>query len=200
LLDCHTSAFCLEQILFRAMQVAKEDLGVDLPMKANRRFSAPAVRYAFGRSAASGFVLLFLAVVSGSGLVAFWLAVRLSPASLAGLLCGVAGWCAASAAAFRYWARSPVGLLAWDGQEWALQLAGAHEADASLPEPPHVLWDLQTTLWIMVKRQRRKPLWLWLDRSTRPERWSDLRRAVYSPAIPEAPSASPITPAASREP
>jgi toxin CptA len=33
----------------------------------------------------------------------------------------------------------------------------------------------------------RTPHWLWLERRQRPERWDDLRRAVYSRARMEAP-------------
>ena len=47
------------------------------------------------------------------------------------------------------------------------------------------VFDWQSTLLLKWQPSsdtlRRRTLWLWVDRSALPERWSDLRRAVYGP-------------------
>ena len=41
--------------------------------------------------------------------------------------------------------------------------------------------DFQYVLLLRLKNQAHVSLWLWVDCSAAPERWLDLRRAIYSP-------------------
>jgi uncharacterized membrane protein YhfC len=73
--------------------------------------------------------------------------------------------------------------LSFDGRHWSLAGSSglrAAEAKAAL--------DIQFSLLVCLTDADRSRRWVWLDRSTLPERWQDLRRAVYS----RAPLASPI--------
>lgn len=174
-------------------------------MMASVKYTAPAVRYPFARSAALGWLCVWLAVVSGAGVA--WYAASVWTAGGRGLFALVAifGWVIAALGALGYWRWSPHGLLAWDGQVWVLQVAdseqvGVSEEGAALQQTPAVILDLRHTLWILVRRDGHAPLWLWLEHSQRPERWGDLRRAVYSPAMQAAPAAVQSTEAPSREP
>ena len=174
-------------------------------MMASVKYTAPAVRYPFARSAALGWLCVWLAVVSGGGVA--WYAASVWTAGGRGVfaLVAIVGWVIAALGALEYWRRSPHGLLAWSGQVWTLQVAdsgqvGVSEEGAALRQAPAVILDWQYTLWILVYRDGHAPLWLWLERSQRPERWGDLRRAVYSPAMQAAPMAVQSTEAPSREP
>nr|WP_311732147.1 hypothetical protein [Variovorax paradoxus] len=72
--------------------------------------------------------------------------------------------------------------LSFDGRHWSL--AGAAGVRAAGIK---VALDFQSLL-VCLTDARRARRWVWLDRSTLPERWQDLRRAVYS----RAPLASPV--------
>ena len=50
-----------------------------------------------------------------------------------------------------------------------------------------VILDVQVALLLRLARGRRAGQWLWVTRSHLPERWLDLRRAVYSPVRHVAP-------------
>ena len=41
--------------------------------------------------------------------------------------------------------------------------------------------DFQHVVLLRVKNQANASLWLWAERGAAPERWLDLRRALYSP-------------------
>jgi toxin CptA len=77
------------------------------------------------------------------------------------------------------WRNAPVGGLAWDGQTWRwespLYQAGAVEYELC------VIADFQHSLLLRLDSPGREHLWLWAERRAMPERWLDLRRAVYSP-------------------
>lgn len=174
-------------------------------MMASVKYTAPTVRYPFARSAAFGWLCVWLAVVSGGGVVWYVESVWTAAGRGAFALVAILGWVIAALGALGYWRRSPHGLLAWNGQVWALQAAdsaqaGMSEEGAALRQAPAVILDLQHTLWILVRRHGHAPLWLWLERSQCPERWGDLRRAVYSPAMQAVPTAVQSTEAPSREP
>jgi toxin CptA len=137
---------------------------------------APSVSYPAGRSRFAA-LLLAGAWLLGCGVVLLWWrhspdAWRLAAASAALAVAGVA-------AAWN-WRHQPRGTLDWDGQGWSWSAhpgMAAGRLEAAL--------DLQHTLlvrWTAAGASR----WIWLARAERPERWDDLRRAVYSRARPQA--------------
>lgn len=77
------------------------------------------------------------------------------------------------------WQCSPVGRLAWDGETWRWESLGYQ---AGLIEYELcVLGDFQHVLLLRLANPGHGHLWLWVERRAMPERWLDLRRAVYSP-------------------
>jgi hypothetical protein len=137
--------------------------------------SAPSVTYPVGRSLFALWLLL-LAWLAGAAALALWWGSGASGGRLgiAALLCLASGTWAGLA-----WWRSPAGMLAWDGEGWSWAGgAGGGRLEVSL--------DLQRAMlvrWAGAGASR----WFWLERASRPERWDDLRRAVYSRAAPQAP-------------
>ena len=138
--------------------------------------SAPSVTYPVGRSR-WGASLLALAWLAGVTATLQWTlhhevaSVRLAAAWLVLLATG-------AAAAWK-WRAAPRGSLAWDGAGWTWDgLAAA--ATGSV----RVSVDLQRVLLVQW-RGAGQAQWLWLERASSPERWDDLRRAVYSRARPE---------------
>ena len=82
------------------------------------------------------------------------------------------------------WLRSPTGDLHWDGAGWT---APGSVGQGAL----EVALDLQYLLLVRWHADGSSS-WLWLERQRCPQRWFDLRRAVYSRASPQArPSARP---------
>ena len=142
---------------------------------------APSVQYPLRRSRVLGALLLAL-LFTGAGVVAAWVSsgardVVLSAAVALGL------WLSAAAGAAHFWWSQPRGVLQFDGQVWTLgQTAKSFSGPLALSVPPEVLLDLQAHLWVRVVPMGRASQWLWLERSSQPERWMDLRRAVYSRA------------------
>jgi toxin CptA len=142
--------------------------------------SAPSVSYPVGRSRFAGALLLCGWLLGAATCIAWRLASpdsapRSAAAAIALVLAaGLATW---------HWWRMPAGALRWDQEQWSWRGAGT-AAGAS----PEVALDLQH--WMLLRwRAGRHSSWLWLERASRPEQWSDLRRAVYSRARPEAPPA-----------
>ena len=138
--------------------------------------NAPPVVYPLGRSRFLGTFLLGL-WLCGLLLTVLWyfhgtrqLDWRLGLAAIAALGAGVA--------AYTGWRRSPVGQLAWDGGVWRWE-SGGYQAGVAEYELS-VLADLQHYLLLRLENPARTRLWLWVERSVMPERWLDLRRAVYS--------------------
>ena len=95
------------------------------------------------------------------------------------LLAGVVVLVLTGWAAFSGWKSSPLGTLAWDGQCWRWQSNG-YQAGVAEYEVV-VAADFQHIVLLRLQNPARARLWLWAERSTLPERWLDLRRAVYSP-------------------
>ena len=94
------------------------------------------------------------------------------PFGLAVLL--LTGW-----VAFSGWKSSPLGKLAWDGQSWRWESMGYQ---AGVTEYQVVVAaDFQNMVLLRLENPANARLWLWVERRVSPERWLDLRRAVYSP-------------------
>ncbi len=146
-------------------------------------YCAPFVRYPVARSTVLGGYLAGIAVVNAVVLVAW----ALSDAVKTPLHLGVAFlvWMLGALCAWSLWARSPVGELVWSGQSWSIETPADMQSVPALEV--HV--DLQAFLWLRLRRHGLRPQWIWLERSRAPERWLDLRRAVYSRPKPGAPGA-----------
>lgn len=142
---------------------------------------APSVQYPLRRSRVLGALLLAF-LLTGAGVVTAWVSsgardVVLSAAVALGL------WLSAAAGAAHFWWSQPRGVLQFDGQAWTLgQTAKSFSGPLALSVPPEVLLDLQAHLWVRIVPIEHASQWLWLERSSQPERWMDLRRAVYSRA------------------
>ena len=109
--------------------------------------------------------------------VLLWAAsARLQPGAVALTLVAVLG---AGLAVRVSWKNLPCGQLAWDADTWNWTSTGC-QAGSALNELS-VIADLQSRLLLRFENQAGKGLWLWAERSSLPERWLDLRRAVYSP-------------------
>ena len=74
---------------------------------------------------------------------------------------------------------SPIGQLVWDGQRWHWESVAYQVGTAEYEV--FVAADFQHIVLLHIKNHANAKLWLWVERSTFPERWMDLRRAIYSP-------------------
>lgn len=138
--------------------------------------NAPPVVYPLGRSS---FQAYLLASVWGAGLLVaiawFYASGRIDwRIPLVAVFVLFAGF-----AAHGGWKNSPAGNLAWDGQLWRWESPGYQTGVAE--QQLSVLADFQNVLLLRIKNQAGASLWLWVERKAFPERWLDLRRAVYSP-------------------
>lgn len=159
---------------------------------------APAVRFPVPRSRAVGGVMAAVALAGAASLVAWWLT-GASLAPFAALL-GAAAWLAAAAGAWHWWRGQFRGELYWDGQQWWLDRLLPGHSPTQLQAAPAVQWDLQSHLWVCARAAAgRQRTWLWLERRRQPERWLDLRRAVYSRAGTDTSSAGELAPTHSQQ-
>lgn len=147
----------------------------------------PAVSYPLRRSVVPG-VLLVAALCWGLGVLIGWMLQGLREAG-ALVVIAFALWCATAAAASHWWWRQCCGSLRWDGCYWHLDDTRGADRSQALSAAPEVILDLQSHLWVRISPVGLRSLWLWLERSRQPERWMDLRRAVYSRATPGADNA-----------
>lgn len=85
----------------------------------------------------------------------------------------------AGGAARSGWTHAPVGQLAWDGDVWRWESASYQTGIAGYDLM--VVADFQRRMLVRLENQAHARLWLWVERNEMPERWLDLRRAVYSP-------------------
>jgi hypothetical protein len=136
---------------------------------------APPVSYPVGRSLGVGLATLFFGV-AGVAAMATWAWRGGAGVGLAGVLAALvlacwALWC---------WARAPAGVLSWDGQAWRWS------ARAGASGLLKVRLDFQGLLLVQWQPPPAPVEWLWLERRADPQRWADLRRAVYSRANPDA--------------
>jgi hypothetical protein len=79
----------------------------------------------------------------------------------------------------------PLATLYWNGNVWLLHEENSKHGSDQLGQP-HVCMDFQHILLLhwqpLSKPHNVVTRWLWLNRSTQPARWQDLRRAVYDRA------------------
>ncbi|CAN5901005.1 hypothetical protein BH11PSE13_BH11PSE13_02090 [soil metagenome] len=68
--------------------------------------------------------------------------------------------------------------LVFDGQDWSL--SGQHVRKVARLS---VVLDMQSLMLVRLDEPAQRARWLWLERRARPERWQDLRRAVFSRAL-----------------
>ncbi|GAA4428237.1 hypothetical protein GCM10023090_26680 [Acidovorax lacteus] len=145
-------------------------------------YAPPAVRFPVGRGS---LFLAFLCVPAAlSALLSAawcWWGARQWPWTAAGL--ALAAWLCAAATAARAWHRHPRGWLGWDGAEWRFYPAvGASEAAVDgwpLQRPPECVWDGQSFMWAALWMGSGFRVWCLLDCRADPQRWMDLRRALY---------------------
>lgn len=112
----------------------------------------------------------------GVGVLALW--VLVSPAGgwryiLAMLLAMCAG-----TTAFVNWRASCSGQLTWDGECWHWDAVG--DLSSSEESTLSVIADVQSALLLLFETPGSPRRWLWIERVSQPERWMDMRRAVYS--------------------
>ncbi len=146
-------------------------------------YSAPFVRYPAGRSARLGGSLAITAALSAVVLASWTLGNAVKTPLQIGIALLV--WLLGVVCVSHFWLRSPVGELVWSGKSWSMESPLAIHAVPVL----EVHLDLQAFLWLRLERSGLRPQWVWLERRTAPERWLDLRRAVYSRPKPGAPGA-----------
>lgn len=156
----------------------------------------PPVSYVLRRSTALAMVLGCL-LLAGCSVLAVW-SIRGAGTSTWLVFVGWALWVLAVAMALQCWRSQFCGVLRWDGLHWQLDDLQPSGVPWPLFQAPEVLVDVQTHLWICVLPAGRGRVWLWLERSSQPERWMDLRRAVYSRARPGADNADETAPANGR--
>jgi toxin CptA len=142
--------------------------------------SAPSVVYPLGRSRFQAQLVMAVWLLGVLVTGVWWL---LLPRLDWRLGLGVAAVAAAGLAALSGWKNSPSGQLRWDGQIWRWESHGYQAGEAT--HEVAVLADFQQVMLLRVENQAHASLWLWAERKAFPERWMDLRRAVY--ARPRAP-------------
>ena len=134
--------------------------------------NAPSVTYPVGRSRMLAGLMAGLWLM-GVMATAFWvfltngLGWRLGAEILALAVCG--------AGAARAWSMMGVGALCWDGQDWQWVSAGRTVGGRLA-----VHLDAQAHLLLSFTPPRGAQCWCWAERASAPDRWADLRRAVYS--------------------
>ena len=154
-----------------------------------------AVLYPLRRSGMLGSALAVLLLAGAAGLLGWALQGAAGATSPTAVWVALALWLLAASSALHFWWHQTAGALPWDGQSWVFEPARPGGAILALSSPPQVLLDLQSRLWVHVRFSESGSAWLWLDRSLQPERWVDLRRAVYSRARPGADNTDETAPA-----
>ena len=139
--------------------------------------NAPTVSYPLGRSAWWGAPLVVL-WLAGVAALAIWCASVDALSWRQGL--DLALWLLFGGWSWRAWRGQVLGELSWTGTHWLLVRAAA--APASCEGLVSVQLDLQHLLLLRFTPVTGPACWLLLQRATQPERWQDLRRAVYSRA------------------
>lgn len=137
--------------------------------------NAPPVAYPLGRSSLQAGLLLAVWLAGAAALV---LCVIYAPA-LGGRiwLLALAVFAAGCGAAWG-WRNSPIGVLHWDAQCWHWESL-AYRSGTPV-QGLSVALDFQRVLLLRLENQDHARFWLWAERGAMPERWLDLRRAVYA--------------------
>ena len=136
---------------------------------------APSVSYPVGRSRIAVRLLLLLWICGACCAAAACLRLgkadwRAGPLVVSVLAAGAA----ARAGSPR---RAPQWALNFDGLRWSIPGAPGWQAgDAKVA--------LDGQSWLLVRLARHAGRWVWLERRAMPQRWQDLRRAVYSRPVP----------------
>ncbi|MBP3980462.1 MAG: hypothetical protein KKG12_12315 [Gammaproteobacteria bacterium] len=146
--------------------------------RVSRHFSAPPVRYPVGPGSVLRWGLLILLGTGGAVLV-FWLLQGAGDSAMR-LFVAMLVWSVAASAVWHFWRKRIRGLLQWDGVHWRLEIDQLGRSVHSFEGTLWVRLDLQNHLWVCLDGQDGRHAWLWLERQGAPERWGDLRRAVYS--------------------
>ena len=140
---------------------------------------APAVSHPVGRTPALGRGLLAL-WLAGALLVAI---VLVQPQAARGLASAVLlpTLLLTGVALLRFWRQQRARQLVWDGACWGVREAGGESFDDGTRV--EVRLDLQRAALLLLRDPReRRPLWLWAQASSDPQRWHLLRCALYSSA------------------
>ncbi|MFM9921757.1 hypothetical protein VLK31_02090 [Variovorax sp. H27-G14] len=83
--------------------------------------------------------------------------------------------------------RDGAGLLHFDGLHWSL--SGAHSSRSVHAARAMVALDFQSLMLLRLSEPGRARRWVWAEQRAMPERWRDVRRAVYSRPPSAAPAA-----------
>ncbi len=144
--------------------------------------SAPSVNYPVGRSRGATRILLFLwalgACCAGASCYLF------DSAGWRQLLLVLSVVFAGVAAGFGL-RRDGAGVLHFDGLHWTL--TGADPTRAVHGARALVALDFQSLMLLRLTEPGRARRWIWIEQRAMPQRWRDVRRAVYS----RPPSAAP---------
>jgi toxin CptA len=97
----------------------------------------------------------------------------------------------------RTWLHSPAGELRWDVQYWHW-MPSRRVLTLSRPSMRCVL-DFDSALLLKVGGSGGSGVWLWAERAAFPDRWQDLRRAVFSPGRPDTAKSAGGRPAVAAE-
>jgi hypothetical protein len=138
--------------------------------------SAPSVVYPLGRSRLLAWILSGMWCAGLLVAVLWFYATRHLDWRTALVFAALVG---AAAATRSSWTHSPIGQLAWDGEAWRWESASYQTGIAGYELS--VIADFQRFMLLRLENHAHARLWLWVDRSAMPQRWLDLRRAVYSP-------------------
>ena len=141
------------------------------------RYPAPPVTFPVRRSGRMAGALLALHAASLVVLSA-WLFLG-AGAARAPAGPALLAWAAAAVLTVRFWRRQPVGELVWDGACWQLQRSVGPPAEQALGPDVAVQLDLQRQM-VLALAGARPAVWLYVECRHGPERWPDVRRAVYS--------------------
>ena len=140
-------------------------------------------------------VALAIYAVAGAAALTAWAVFGAGDQFVAVALSAVL-WLVCSLLALWFWRTAPSGTLVWSGSDWVLEsLQG--QALCTPSSRLHVHLDLQHRLWLRLQpefSQAGSALWLWIERSSQPALWDEVRRAVYSPVRSGSANASNITP------
>jgi len=140
------------------------------------KHNAPPVTYPLRRSPVKALIygVVWFAVLA---VVVSW--IWLSRNSSMALLLGIGALALSALAGIFGMKSSPIGQLVWDGQRWHWESLAYQVGTAEYEV--FVAADFQHIVVLHIKNHANASLWLWAERGAFPERWLDLRRAIYSP-------------------